>query len=87
MSPEAALLEAIDSVDRHGDVASRDSHDPRVAAIRGEMTMKHMIAWDGVGGRYYVTSTGRDFQKRARGTKEPARGQVVAFRKPIKPSR
>ena len=87
MSADDAIVRAIETVDRHGDVAPRGNHSPQAASIRTEMIAKHIIAWDGDADRYYVTANGRAFQMRARGRGEPARNQVVAFRRPLKPSR
>lgn len=87
MAEDSAVLAAIAYVDKCGDVCLQGGHDPRHAALRASMMSRHYIAWDGAEGRYYVTSIGREFQMRPRFGNEPARGQVVSFRRPMPPKR
>lgn len=84
---DTVLLASIANVDRYGDIVSSGNTTPRNAALRSAMIARHYIAWDGVEGRYCVTSVGRDFQMRPRFDTEPARGQVVSFRRPVPPRR
>jgi hypothetical protein len=73
---EKRLIEALKSVDAHGDVAPADVHDPMTMLLRENVVRTHLVRWDDVRGRYVLTSTGR--RRISRGSRPP--GAVVSFR-------
>ena len=73
-APEKRLIEALKSVDAHGDVAPAHVHDPMTMALRENAIQANLMRWDDVRGRYVLTGTGRRRITRAPGT-------VVSFRR------
>jgi hypothetical protein len=74
---EKRLIEALKSVDAHGDVAPADVHDPMTMSLRGNAIQTNLMRWDDVRGRYVLTGTGR--RRISEGSRAP--GTVVSFRK------
>jgi hypothetical protein len=74
---ETGLIEALKSVDAHGDVAPAHVHDPMTMLLRENAIQANLLRWDDVRGRYVLTGTGR----RRIGAGCPAPGTVVSFRK------
>ena len=74
---ETRLIEALKSVDAHGDVAPAHVHDPMTMLLRENAIQANLVRWDDVRGRYVLTGTGR----RRIGAGCPAPGTVVSFRK------
>ena len=68
---EKRLVEALKSVDVHGDVAPARVHDPMTMLLR-----ENLMRWDDVRGRYVLTGTGR--RRTVEGSRAP--GAVVSFR-------
>ena len=58
-APEKRLIEALKSVDAHGDVAPAHVHDPMTMLVRENAVRAHLVRWDDVRGRYVLTGTGR----------------------------
>jgi hypothetical protein len=56
---EKRLIEALKSVDAHGDVAPAHVHDPMTMSLRGNAIQANLMRWDDVRGRYVLTGTGR----------------------------
>ena len=73
---ETRLIEALKSVDAHGDVAPAHVHDPMTMLLRGNAIQAHLVRWD-VRGRYVLTGTGR--RRISAGSRTP--GTVVSFRR------
>jgi hypothetical protein len=74
---EKRLIEALKSVDAHGDVAPAHFHDPMTMSLRENAIQANLVRWDNVRGRYVLTGTGR----RRIGEGSRASGTVVSFRK------
>src|SRR6478672_621980 len=74
---EKKLIEALKSVDAHGDVAPAHVHDPMTMSLRGNAIQANLMRWDDVRGRYVLTGTGR--RRIGEGCRTP--GTVVSFRK------
>ena len=74
---EKRLIEALKSVDTHGDVAPAHVHDPMTMLIRDNALQAHLMRWDDGRGRYVLTGTGR--RRTVEGSRAP--GTVVSFRK------
>jgi hypothetical protein len=74
---EKRLIEALKSVDAHGDVAPAHVHDPMTMSLRGNAIQANLMRWDDVRGRYVLTGTGR--RRISEGSRAP--GTVVSFRK------
>jgi hypothetical protein len=74
---EKKLIEALKSVDAHGDVAPAYVHDPMTMSLRGNAIQANLMRWDDVRGRYVLTGTGR--RRIVEGGRAP--GTVVSFRK------
>ena len=74
---EKRLIEALKSVDAHGDVAPAHVHDPMTMSLRGNAIQANLMRWDDVRGRYVLTGTGR--RRTVEGSRAP--GTVVSFRK------
>jgi hypothetical protein len=74
---EKKLIEALRSVDAHGDVAPAHVHDPMTMSLRGNAIQANLMRWDDVRGRYVLTGTGR--RRISEGSRAP--GTVVSFRK------
>jgi hypothetical protein len=73
---EKRLVEALKSVDAHGDVAPAHVHDPMTMLLRENVVRDNLVRWDDVRGRYVLTGTGRRrIIQRSR-----APGAVVSFR-------
>jgi len=54
---EKRLIEALKSVDAHGDVAPAHVHDPMTMLLRENAFRANLIRWDDVRGRYVLTGT------------------------------
>ena len=74
---EKRLIEALKSVDAHGDVAPAHVHDPMTMLLRENAFRANLIRWDDVRGRYVLTGTGR--RRISAGSRTP--GTVVSFRR------
>src|SRR5208282_3983161 len=74
---EKRLIEALKSVDAHGDVAPAHVHDPMTMLLRENAIQANLMRWDDVRGRYVLTGTGR--RRTVEGSRAP--GKVVSFRK------
>jgi hypothetical protein len=75
-APEKRLIEALKSVDAHGDVAPAHVHDPMTMLLRENAFRANLIRWDGVRLRYVLTGTGR--RRISQASRAP--GAVVSFR-------
>jgi hypothetical protein len=73
---EKRLIEALKSVDAHGDVAPAHVHDPMTMLLRENVVRDNLVWWDDVRGRYVLTGTGR--RRISQGSRAP--GAVVSFR-------
>jgi hypothetical protein len=76
-APETRLIEALKSVDAHGDVAPAHVHDPMTMVLRENAIQANLMRWDDVRGRYVLTGTGR--RRISTGSRTP--GTVVSFRR------
>ena len=56
---EKRLIEALKSVEAHGDVAPAHVHDPMTMLLRENAIQTHLMRWDDGRGRYVLTGTGR----------------------------
>ena len=74
---EKRLIEALQSVEAHGDVAPVHVHDPMTMLLRENAIQTHLMRWDDARGRYVLTGTGR--RRMSAGSRAP--GTVVSFRK------
>ena len=74
---ETRLIEALKSVDAHGDVAPAHVHDPMTMLLRENAIQAHLMRWDDARGRYVLTGTGR--RRISAGSRSP--GTVVSFRR------
>jgi hypothetical protein len=74
---EKRLIEALKSVDTHGDVAPAHVHDPMTMLLREKAIQASLVRWDEVRGRYVLTGTGR--RRTVEGSRAP--GTVVSFRR------
>jgi hypothetical protein len=72
---EKRLVEALKSVDAHGDVAPAHVHDPMTMLLRENVVRDNLVRWDDVRGRYVLTGTGR--RRIIQGSR--ASGAVVLF--------
>jgi hypothetical protein len=57
--PEKRLIEALKTVDAHGDVAPPHVHDAMTMVLRGNAIQAHLVHWDDPRGRYALTGAGR----------------------------
>ena len=73
---EKRLIEALKTVDAHGDVAPAHVHDPITMLLRENVVRANLVRWDEVRGRYVLTGTGR--RRISQGSRAP--GAVVSFR-------
>ena len=73
---EKRLVEALKSVDAHGDVAPAHVHDPMTMLLRENAVRANLTRWDDGRGRYVLTGTGR--RRIVEGSRAP--GAVVSFR-------
>jgi hypothetical protein len=73
---EERLIEALKSVDAHGDVAPAHVHDPMTMLLRENVVRDNLVRWDDARGRYVLTGTGR--RRISQGSRAP--GAVVSFR-------
>ena len=74
---EKRLIEALKSVDAHGDVAPVHVHDPMTMLLRENAIQANLMRWDDARDRYVLTGTGRRrISARAR-----APSTVVSFRR------
>ena len=76
--PEKRLIEALKSVDVHGDVAPVHVHDPMTMVLRENAIQANLMRWDDARDRYVLTGAGRR-RISARGR---APGTILSFRKP-----
>jgi hypothetical protein len=74
---ENRLIEALERVDAHGDVAPFHVHDPMTMLLRENAIQADFMRWDDARGRYMLTGTGR--RRIAAGGRDP--GTVVSFRR------
>jgi hypothetical protein len=74
---EKRLIEALKSVDAHGDVAPAHVHDPMTMLLRENAIQGNLMRWDDVRARYLLTGTGR--RRTDDGSRAP--GTVSAVRK------
>jgi hypothetical protein len=74
---EKRLIEALRSVDAHGDVAPAHVHDPTTMLLRENVVRENLVRWDDVRDRYVLTGTGR--RRISQGSRAP--GTVVSFRR------
>src|SRR5271165_1759467 len=65
---EKRMIEALKSVDAHGDVAPAHVHDPMTMLLRENAIQASLMRWDDAQGRYVLTGTGRRRIARAPGT-------------------
>jgi hypothetical protein len=56
---QAKLIEALRTVDEHGDVAPPHVHDPMTMTLRQTALRADLMRWDDNRGRYVLTGTGR----------------------------
>ena len=73
---EKRLIEALKSVDAHGDVAPAHIHDPMRMLLRENAVQANLMRWDDGRGRYVLTGTGR--RRISAGSCAP--GAVISFR-------
>jgi hypothetical protein len=73
---ETRLIEALKTVDVHGDVAPAHVHDPMTMLLRENAIQAHLVRWDDLRGRYVLTGAGRRITAGSR-----APGTVVSFRR------
>ncbi len=74
---EKRLIEALESVEAHGDIAPAHVHDPMTMLLRENAIQAHLMRWDDGRGRYVLTGTGR--RRMSTGSRAP--GAVVSFRR------
>jgi hypothetical protein len=74
---ETRLIEALKSVDAHGDVAPAHVHDPMTMLLRENAIQAHLMCWDDMRGHFVLTGTGR--RRISAGSRAP--GSVVSFRR------
>jgi hypothetical protein len=79
---EMRLIEALKTVDVHGDVAPAHVHDPMTMLLRENAIQANLMRWDDEWGRYVLTGTGR--RRVTAGSRTP--GSVVAFRRRAAPN-
>ena len=73
---EKRLVEALKSVDAHGDIAPAHVHDPMTMLLRENGIRANLMRWDDGRGRYVLTGMGR--RRISEGSRAP--GAVVLFR-------
>jgi hypothetical protein len=73
---EKRLIEALKSVDAHGDVAPAHVQDPMTMLLRENVVRDNFVRWDDMRGRYVLTGAGR--RRISQGNRAP--GAVVSFR-------
>ena len=73
---ETRLIEALKTVDVHGDVAPAHVHDPMTMLLRGKAIQANLVRWDDLRGRYVLSGAGRRITAGSR-----APGTVVSFRR------
>src|SRR6516165_1963601 len=76
---EERLVEALKSVDAHGDVAPAHVHDPMTMLLRENVVRDNLVRWDDVRGRYVLTGTGR--RRTTQGSRAP--GAVVSLHRSV----
>jgi hypothetical protein len=74
---EKRLIQALRSVDAHGDVAPAHVHDPMTMLLRENAIQANLMRWDDVRARYVLMGAGR--RRIGAGCRAP--GTVVSFRK------
>ena len=73
---EKRLVEALKSVDAHGDVAPAHVHDPMTMLLRENAIQANLMRWDDARDRYVLTGAGR----RRINARTRAPGAVVPFK-------
>jgi hypothetical protein len=76
-SHENRLIEALEKVDAHGDVAPAHVQDPMTMVLRQNAIQADLMRWDDMRGRFVLTGAGRT-RITARHRKP---GSVLRFRK------
>ena len=74
---EKRIIEALKSVEAHGDVAPAHVHDPMTMLLREKAIQANLMRWDDARDRYVLTGTGR----RRLSARSRTPGTVVSFRK------
>lgn len=74
---EKRMIEALKSVEAHGDVGPAHVHDPMTTLLREKAIQVHLVRWDDARDRYVLTDMGR----RRLSARSRAPGTVVSFRK------
>jgi len=74
---EKRLIEALKSVDAHGDIAPAHAHDPMTMVLRENAIQANLVRWDDARERYVLTGAGR----RRIATGGRASGAVIPFRR------
>ena len=74
---EKRLIEALKSVDAHGDVAPGHVHDPTTMLLRESAIQANLMRWDDARDRYVLTGTGR--RRISARNRSPA--TIISFRK------
>ena len=74
---EKRLIEALKSVDAHGDVAPGHVDDPMTMLLRENAIQAYLMRWDDARDRYVLTGAGR----RRISARSRAPGTVASFRK------
>ncbi len=74
---EKRLIEALKSVDAHGDVAPAHVHDPMTMVLRENAIQTNLMRWDDARDGYVLTGAGR----RRIATRGQFSGAVLAFRR------
>ncbi len=82
-TPDLKLVEALEKVDRFGDVAPPHVQDPMTMVLRQNAVMADLIRWDDNRARYVLTGAGRS--KITARHRKP--GQVLRFRQRDEDSR
>jgi hypothetical protein len=80
---EKRLIEALKTVDAHGDIAPAHVHDPMTMLLRDNAIQANLMRWDDARDRYVLTGAGRRqiiARNRAPGTVVPLRKGGVAER-------
>ena len=74
---EKRLIEALKSVDAHGDVAPAHVHDPMTMVLRENALQTNLMRWDDDRDRYVLTGAGR----RRISARGHAPSTILSFRK------
>ena len=74
---EKRLIEALKSVEAHGDVAPAHVHDPMTMLLRENAIQANLMRRDDARDRYVLTGTGR----RRISARNRSPGTIISFRK------